>query len=81
MKNLIYGFIGLFVVCLSIFMAWKKVSELDSRRVLSFFFDTDNENSVNPFLNDAKKPRRNYIEDRNFRDLLLRRQFNISRVR
>lgn len=81
LKNLVYGIIGLCVVCLGIFMAWKKVSELNSMRLLSFFFDTDNENSVNPFLKDARKPRRNYIGDRNFRDSLLRREFNINQVR
>ena len=81
MKSLVFGLIGLCAVCLSIFVACKKVSGLDSMTILNFVLDADNEDSVNPFLEDARRTRRNYISDRSFRDSLLRREFNISEVR
>ena len=81
MKSLVFDLIGLCAVCLAIFVAWKKVSGLDSMTVLNFFLHTDKEDSVNPFFEDARRPRRNYISDRSFRDSLLRREFNMSEVR
>ena len=79
-KSLVCGIIGLYGVSLGFFVAWNKALELDTMTVVNFFFDTDNENSVNPFLKDARKPRMNYIRDRSLRDSLLRREFNISQV-
>ena len=81
MKSLVFDLIGLCAICLGIFVAWKKASELDSMTVLNVLLEADNEDSVNPFLEDARRPRRNYISDRSFRASLLRRKFNMSEVR
>ena len=73
--------IGLYAMFLGIFMTYKRVLEVDSVTILNILLGTHNKHSsTNPFLEDARQPRSDYVRDRNARDSLLRREFNISQV-
>ena len=83
LKKLLLGFIGLYVVALiGIFinLTWEGVG-IDERTFLDTLLNSgSNQDSVNPFLSDERKPRRSYVRDQRMRDSVLRLEFNISQV-